>query len=114
MIPNRAVYPALVLALAVSPAWTDRGPWAALGGGLGAFAVMALARRLSRGGLGGGDVRLAALVGAVVGYPGVLAAGVVTAAAGGLLAAAPAAIGRARRGTRVALRAAARAAELLR
>ncbi len=101
VIPNRVVYPALALALGVSPAWTGRGPAAALAGAIGALVVLALVRRLSRGGLGGGDVKLAALVGAVVGYPGVLLAGLVTATAGGAVAAALVVAGRAGRGTRI-------------
>ena len=44
-------------------------------------------RGLSGGGLGGDDVKMAALVGAVVGYPGVLSAGLWTAIAGGAAAA---------------------------
>ncbi len=43
-------------------------------------------RALSRGEVGGGDVKMAALVGAVVGFPGIVAAGAVTAAADGLVA----------------------------
>jgi leader peptidase (prepilin peptidase)/N-methyltransferase len=43
-------------------------------------------RTLSRGGLGGGDVKMAALVGGVVGYPAVLIAGAVAAVGGGLTA----------------------------
>ena len=87
VIPNRIVYPALALALAGAAAWPDRGFGEALVGGLGAFAVALAIRALSGGGLGGGDAKMAALVGAVVGYPGVLAAGLWTALAGGVAAA---------------------------
>ncbi len=87
LIPNRIVYPALVLALAVSGAWPDRGVVEALTGGLGALTVAITIRGLSGGGLGGGDVKMAALTGVVVGYPGVLSAGLVTAIAGGVTAA---------------------------
>ena len=87
LIPNRLVYPALVLALAVSGAWPDRGFPEALTGGLGALAVAIAIRGLSGGGLGGGDVKMAALMGAVVGYPGVLSASLVTVIAGGATAA---------------------------
>ena len=87
VIPNRIVYPALVLALAVSGAWPDRGVAEALTGGFGALTVAITIRGLSGGGLGGGDVKMAALTGAVVGYPGVLSAGLVTAIAGGVTAA---------------------------
>ena len=87
VIPNRLVYPALAAALLVSGAWPDRGPGEALAGGLGAFATTAVIRTLSRGALGGGDVKLAALCGAVVGSPGVLAAGLVAVVVGGAAAA---------------------------
>lgn len=87
VIPNRLVYPALALALAVSGAWPDRCPLNALGGGLGALAVGSIARWLSHSGLGGGDVKLAALVGVAVGYPGLLLASVLTAITGGVAAA---------------------------
>jgi leader peptidase (prepilin peptidase)/N-methyltransferase len=81
-IPNAVVYPALLC----SWAWVDRGPISALVGGGGAFAVAVVFRTLSRGALGGGDVKMAALVGGVVGYPAVLIAGAVAAVGGGLTA----------------------------
>lgn len=87
-IPNRLVYPALAGALLVSGAWPDRGPAEALAGCLGAFTFAGAMWRVSRGAVGGGDVKLAALSGAVVGSPGLLAAGLVTALAGGAAAAA--------------------------
>ena len=55
-------------------------------GGLGALTAAITIRGLSGGGLGGGDVKMAALTGAVVGYPAVLSAGLVTAIAGGVTA----------------------------
>ncbi len=86
VIPNRIVYPALALALGASPAWPSRGPVEALAGGLGALTVALAIRAVSRGGLGGGDVKMAALAGAVVGSPGVLQAGLVSSIAGGFAA----------------------------
>jgi leader peptidase (prepilin peptidase)/N-methyltransferase len=73
-IPNRAVYPAVAVAIAlafVQPA----GPWwsfllAGLFGGSVLFAI-ALA---SRGGLGLGDAKLAVLIGLMSGWPSVIAA----------------------------------------
>ncbi len=61
IIPNRIVYPALVLALAAFGAWPDRGFAEALAGGLGPLAVVTITRGLSGGGLGGGDVKMTAL-----------------------------------------------------
>ena len=101
VIPNRLVYPALALALAASGLWPDRGFLEAIAGGLVACAAALAVRALSRGGLGGGDVKMAALAGAVVGFPGVLAAGLWTAAAGGAAAATLLMTRRARWGARV-------------
>jgi len=86
VIPNRLIYPSLVLAIAVSGAWPDRGSVASLIGGIGALALFAIIRAFSHG-LGGGDVKMAALAGAVVGYPDVLLALLTTASAGGATAA---------------------------
>ncbi len=101
VIPNRIVYPALVLELAAFGDWPERGFAEALAGGLGALAVAIATRGLSGGGLGGGDVKMAALMGAVVGYPGVLSAGLWAACAGGVTAAALPATRRAGWGARV-------------
>ena len=101
VLRNRLVYPALVLAIAVSGAWPDRGVVEALTGGLGALTVAIAIRGLSGGGLGGGDVKMVALVGAVVGYPGVLSAGFWAALAGGVTAAVLLVTRRAGRGDRV-------------
>ncbi len=101
VIPNPLVYPLLALALLLSAAWPDRGVVEALVGGLGALAVAGAIRVLSRGCLGGGDVKMAALVGVVVGGPGVMAAGLVAAIAGGVAAATLLITGRAERSTRL-------------
>ena len=101
IIPNRIVYPALVLALAASGAWPDRGVVEAVTGGFGALTVAITIRGLSGGGLGGGDVKMAALMGAVVGYPEVLSAGLVTVITGGATAAMLLVTRRAGRGDRV-------------
>ena len=86
LIPNAIVYPALLLAVGLSPTGPGPGLLASLGGGLGALSAGWAIRSMSRGGLGWGDVKMAALVGAVVGFPGIVAAGALTAAAGGLVA----------------------------
>ncbi|MFQ6020169.1 MAG: prepilin peptidase [Dehalococcoidia bacterium] len=73
LIPNRIVYPALLLAAAlawawpdtdnvISPSWQDRF----VGGGT-AFVLMVGLYLLGRGALGFGDVKMAALMGLVVG-----------------------------------------------
>lgn len=86
VIPNRVVYPAVALALALSWVWSDREPIDALVGGVGAFVVGVAIRAFVGSGLGGGDVKMAALVGTVVGHPAVLSAAVVTALIAGLVA----------------------------
>jgi Flp pilus assembly protein protease CpaA len=87
-VPNAVVYPAAALAVAVHLAESDLPILAvALGGGL-ALAVFALAAWLRPGGLGGGDVKLAAVIGLVFGFPGVLWALLVGGALGAAVAAA--------------------------
>ena len=85
-IPNAVVYPALVLAAALSPSGPGPGLAHSLGGGLVALAAWTAVRALSRGGLGGGDVKMAALVGAVVGLPGLAAATALAVTSAGLVA----------------------------
>ena len=90
LILNRLVYPGLVVALLVSiflshlevvPTIAD----SALGGaiGLGLFLLITI---VSRGGMGWGDVKMAALIGLVVGYPNVFVALLLAVVAGGLVA----------------------------
>jgi len=88
LIPNPILYPAMISALALSPLWPDRGPIETLIGCAGAFAVGLLISEVARGGLGGGDVKMLALSGALVGAPAVLSAVLITALAGGVVAAA--------------------------
>lgn len=66
--------------------WTGgwRGGLASLGGSVGGFVVFLLFYLL--GGMGGGDVKLMAGFGAILGWSGVLWAALWTAAAGGLMA----------------------------
>lgn len=88
LLPNRLVYPGLVAALALSWAWPDRGFVQAIAGAFFGLAVLGAAYVIMRGGLGAGDVKLAALIGAVVGFPGVALALAIGAVAGGVVAAA--------------------------
>ena len=101
VIPNRLVYPLLAAALLGSGAWPDRGAAEALAGGLGALAVALAVRVLSRGGLGGGDVKMAALVGSVVGSSSAPTAGLVVVITGGAAAALLLTTRRAERGARL-------------
>jgi len=72
LVLNVLVYPAIALTLAYHLV-DGRESWTAvlLGGGL-ALAAFVLAAWLRPGDLGGGDVKLAALIGLIFGFPGVL------------------------------------------
>jgi len=93
LILNKLVYPGMVVALllALYP-W----PWfsesigmrvanAALGGGIG-FGILFLIAIVSRGGMGWGDVKLAALIGLATGFPLVFLAIIMGAILGGIVA----------------------------
>ena len=96
IIPNRIVFPGLVVALAVASFWPEIGlAKAAIGAGAG-FGLMLLLYLIPGMVIGEGDVKLAAVVGAAVGFPvvfvslglsfilgGVVAAGILIAKRGG-------------------------------
>ena len=97
LILNVVVLPAVVLAFVFSffwagfkEFWPEVGPGfvvsSLLGGAIG-FGLMMLPYLISRGGMGAGDVKLAALIGLVSGFPLVLVALLVGIIAGGLVAA---------------------------
>ena len=74
LVLNRVVLGGTVLALAGSLLW-GRPPLAqALLGGLSGFAIFLLIALAKPGGMGMGDVKLAGLIGLVIGFPGVLLA----------------------------------------
>jgi len=74
LVLNRVVLAGTVLALAGSLLW-GRPPLAqALLGGVTGFAIFLLIALAKPGGMGMGDVKLAGLIGLVLGYPGVLVA----------------------------------------
>lgn len=85
IIPDRLTYPAILLGLAAShytvgilPALAGA---AAFGGG---FLLIAI---ITRGGMGGGDIKLAAVIGAFTGLKGALLAFILSSILGGLWAA---------------------------
>ncbi|MDH4067854.1 MAG: prepilin peptidase [Dehalococcoidia bacterium] len=93
LILNKLVYPgmlvAFLLALYPSP-WLHqsmgmRVAYSALGGAIG-FAIFLLIALASRGGMGWGDVKLAALIGLAAGFPLVLLATIMGAILGGIVA----------------------------
>ena len=89
LIPTLLVYPSLLFALCYSPLWPDLGLWSSLFGALLAFVIFFLLAWLARvafgeGALGDGDVSLAALIGAICGYPMVVLALAIGALCGGI------------------------------
>ena len=69
IIPNRIVFPGLVVALAIASFWPEVGlAKAAIGAGSG-FGLMLLLYLIPGMVIGEGDIKLAAVVGASVGFP---------------------------------------------
>jgi len=93
LILNKVVYPGMVVALllALYPLpWLNesmamRIAYAALGGAIG-FAILFLIAILSRGGMGWGDVKLAALIGLATSFPMVFVSLIMGAILGGIVA----------------------------
>jgi leader peptidase (prepilin peptidase)/N-methyltransferase len=99
LILNKVVYPSMVVALLLAllpQSWLTQPIWltqvikpgiasAALGGGIG-FAIFLLIAIASRGGMGWGDVKLAALIGLATGFPLVFVAIIMGAILGGIVA----------------------------
>jgi leader peptidase (prepilin peptidase)/N-methyltransferase len=99
LILNKVVYPSMVVALLLAlipQSWLAQETWltqaiepgiasAALGGAIG-FAVFLLIALVSRGGMGWGDVKLAALIGLATGFPLVFLAIIMAAILGGIVA----------------------------
>jgi len=94
LILNKVVYPgmavALLFALFLPQSWIGQWPApqianGAMGGAIG-FVLLLLIAIISRGGMGWGDVKLAALIGLATGFPLVLVALVIGAILGGLVA----------------------------
>ena len=73
-IPNVAVYPAIIVALGVAFVRPDGPWWSFVLAGLGAAAFFVVLGSASGGAMGGGDAKLAALIGLVAGFPAVLVA----------------------------------------
>jgi leader peptidase (prepilin peptidase)/N-methyltransferase len=101
ILPNKIVYAAVIFAIVIAAlgsifgfeprdiADTGFRLWivdAAIGGGIG-FVLLLLPALLYRGGMGWGDIKLAALIGLVTGFPFVLLAMFLAIVGGGLIAA---------------------------
>ena len=93
LILNKVVYPTMFVALLLSlypwPWFSQsmgmRVAYAALGGAAG-FAIFLLIALVSRGGMGWGDVKLAALIGLATGFPMVFVTIIMAAILGGIVA----------------------------
>lgn len=86
LVLNRVSYPAIIVALAASFLWPGLGIKSALLGGLVGLAIFVVLQLLGRGALGTGDTKLALLIGAMRGLPGVFDALVIGMVFGGLAA----------------------------
>lgn len=95
LILNKVAYPAMAAALLIAAfqpqSWLGDWPFsgvanAALGGGIG-LGLFLLLVFISRGGMGWGDVKLAAIIGLAAGYPLVLVALLIGAVLGGVVGA---------------------------
>ena len=100
LILNRVVFPSAVVLLLLAPFWTELGLprtfldssaiWASLANSLvaavGGFALFLAVALIYPGGMGGGDVKLAGLLGLLIGFPGVVAALWGAVVTGGLVA----------------------------
>jgi leader peptidase (prepilin peptidase)/N-methyltransferase len=93
LILNKVVYPGMVVALllvllpqaGLAQQIGTRVAYAALGGAIG-FGIFLLIAIVSRGGMGWGDVKLAALIGLATGFPLVFFAIIMGAILGGIVA----------------------------
>jgi Flp pilus assembly protein protease CpaA len=73
LILNRVLIPAAAFALLAAPSLPEVGLLRAIAGGGTGFLLLLLVAALSRGGMGGGDVKLAGFLGLVTGFPDILA-----------------------------------------
>ncbi len=83
LVLNRVIGPAILLALLASPFTPDLGWKKALVGGLFGFFFFYVIAMLKPGAMGAGDVKLAAFIGLITGFPVVVVALLVTLFAGG-------------------------------
>jgi len=74
IIPNKVVYPAMLLTIGITLLWPGMGIIDSLIGGGTALMLLLLPILVSKDGMGWGDVKMAALVGLMTGFPLVLIA----------------------------------------
>jgi len=85
LVLNRAIYPAIVVALLLIPFAPGHSAKELLLGGLIGFALLFLIASIYPAGMGMGDVKLATFIGLVVGFPSVFVALLFSFVAGGLV-----------------------------
>jgi len=73
-VPNVAIYPAIAVALGLAFVRPDGPWWSFVLAGVAAAALFVALGVASRGGMGMGDAKLAAFIGLMTGWPGVLVA----------------------------------------
>lgn len=84
IIPDRLTYPAIIIGLLLS--FFTVGIWSSLLGLILFGGVLLLAAIISGGGMGGGDIKLAAAIGAFTGWQGAMLAFVIASLSGGIIA----------------------------
>lgn len=108
LIPNRLVIPAVLVLAALAPFWPELGIDRtlffeqvhlsslvnSLAAGVGAFVAFLAIKAVYPAGMGAGDVKMAGMLGLLVGYPGIVVALWVAVVAGGVLAVGLLALGR--------------------
>ena len=91
LLPNRIVYPSIVLAIALSWVWPDVSALEVLAGGLAGLALgiglLVFSLPFGKGAFGIGDVKMIALIGFVVGPASLLVGILLGSIVGGLIAA---------------------------
>ncbi len=93
-VPNIAIYPAIGLAFGLAFLRPERPWWDFVLAGAAAATLFVVIGLLSGGGMGMGDAKLAAFIGLMTGWPGVLVAGFIAFAAGAAAGVLLVAIGR--------------------
>lgn len=83
-IPNAAIYPAIAVATGLALVRPDGSWWSFVLAGAAAAALFVGLGLVSGGGMGMGDAKLAAFIGLMAGWPGVLVAGFVAFAVGAI------------------------------
>ncbi|MFC2018559.1 prepilin peptidase [Chloroflexota bacterium] len=85
-ILNRIVYPSILVVLLLNIFLVRPGIFYGVAGATCGFIILLLLAIISRGGMGWGDVKMAALIGLIVGFPLVFLALLMAAVIGGLVA----------------------------